>query len=211
MNPEQAFLQAIVAHPDDAPSTVLVTMPSAKRGSVGGRVQEEAIMVIRPEEEMDYHAIWNVNRLAFGGQTEEAKLVDDLRAEGYKRLSLVAEDDGTIVGHVLFSDLAIETRDAVVDALALAPLAVAPSHQGQGIGSALVREGLRLCAEQGHRIVVVVGHPAYYRRFGFSAQLAERLASPYAGPEFMALELVLGALDGVSGKVAYPPPFGRMG
>jgi putative acetyltransferase len=168
-------------------------------------------MVIRPEEEKDYHAIWNVNRLAFGERTEEAKLVDELRDEGYNRLSLVAEDGGTIVGHILFSDLPIETRNGAVQALALAPLAVTPSRQRQGIGSALVREGLRLCAEQGHRIVVVVGHPSYYCRFGFSAQLAERLDSPFAGPEFMALELVSGALDGVSGKVAYPPPFGRMG
>jgi putative acetyltransferase len=71
----------------------------------------------------------------------------------------------------------------------------------------LVREGLRTCAEAGHRIVVVLGHPEFYPRFGFSATLAGRLRSPYSGPAFMAIELVPGALEGVEGEVRYPPPF----
>ena len=73
----------------------------------------------------------------------------------------------------------------------------------------LVREGLRACREAGHRIVVVLGHPEFYPRFGFSARLAERLKSPYSGPAFMAIELVPGALEGVEGEVRYPPPFKR--
>jgi putative acetyltransferase len=90
----------------------------------------------------------------------------------------------------------------------LAPLAVVPSHQRRGIGSLLVGEGLRACAEAGHRIVVVVGHPDFYPRFGFSAKLAERLKSPCSGPAFMTMELVAGALEDVEGEVRYPPPFG---
>ena len=122
--------------------------------------------------------------------------------------SLVAEEGGRVVGHILFSDLPIVTADGTVEALALAPLAVLPSHQRRGIGSLLVREGLRACREAGHRIVVVLGHPEFYPRFGFSAELAERLKSPFSGPAFMAAELVPGALEGVEGEVRYPPPFG---
>jgi putative acetyltransferase len=83
-----------------------------------------------------------------------------------------------------------------------------PELQRQGIGSALVRRGLEVCKEQGHRIVVVLGHPHFYQRFGFSSKVPAQLESPYSGREsFMAVELVPGALDGVTGRVQYPPPF----
>jgi putative acetyltransferase len=161
----------------------------------------------RVERAADLDAIRHVNRLAFG-QDDEASLVDALRDGGYVRVSLVAEYEGRVVGHVLFSDLPITTEAGTVPALALAPLAVLPEFQNRGIGSELVRRGLDLCRERGHRIVVVLGHPGFYPRFGFSAELATRLASPFAGGEsFMAAELVPGALDGVSGRVVYPPPF----
>ena len=163
--------------------------------------------VIRPETPADHAAIREVNRLAFGGD-DEARLVDALRDGGYVRVSLVAEEGGRVVGHILFSDLPIVTAGGTVEALALAPMAVIPSHQRRGIGSMLVREGLRACREAGHRIVVVLGHPEFYPRFGFSAKLAERLRSPFSGPAFMAVELVPGALEGVEGEVRYPPPFG---
>ena len=163
-------------------------------------------VVIRDETSDDLDAIRDVNRLAFG-QEDEARLVDALRDGGYVRVSLVAEEAGRVVGHILFSDLPIETPGGIVPALSLAPMAVIPSHQRRGIGSMLVREGLRACAEAGHRIVVVLGHPEFYPRFGFSAKMAERLRSPYSGPAFMALELVPGALEGVEGEVRYPPPF----
>jgi putative acetyltransferase len=163
---------------------------------------------VRAETPEDLEAIREVNRRAFGRE-EEARLVDALRDGGYSRLSLVAEEGGRVVGHVLFSDLPILTPQAsTLHALALAPVAVLPDRQRQGIGSRLVREGLRACAEAGHRVVVVLGHPAYYPRFGFSAQLAERLKAPFSGPAFMALELVPGALENVTGEVHYPPPFG---
>jgi putative acetyltransferase len=164
-------------------------------------------LTMREEKPEDREAIREVNRQAFGRE-DEARLVDALRAGGYVRLSLVAEEERQVVGHILFSDLPIVTQAGTVNALALAPLAVLPARQRQGIGSCLVREGLRACAEAGHRIVVVVGHPAYYPRFGFSAHLAEGLKSPFSGPAFMALELVPGALEHVTGKLCYPPPFG---
>ncbi len=112
-----------------------------------------------------------------------------------------------MIGHILFSQLPIETSGGAIEALALAPLAVVPDRQGQGIGSLLVREGLRSCREAGHRIVIVLGHPEYYPRFGFSTELAKRLNSPYSGPAFLAMELVPGPLDGVEGEVRYPTPF----
>ena len=162
---------------------------------------------IRPEAATDHDAIRHVNRLAFG-QDGEARLVDALRDGGYLRVSLVAEQAGLIVGHVLFSELPITTEAGTVPALTLAPMAVLPDYQRQGIGSVLIRRGLELCREQGHRIVVVLGHPHFYQRFGFSPKLAARLESPYSGREsFMAVELVAGALGGVAGRVQYPPPF----
>jgi putative acetyltransferase len=164
-------------------------------------------MLVRVETAADHEAVRQVNRLAFGKE-DEGRLVDELREGGYTRLSLVAEDSGQIVGHILFSDLTIHTPSGVVNSLALAPMAVVPGHQRQGVGSALVREGLRLCKEQGHQIVVVLGHIEYYPRFGFSPELAEQLVcSFYSGPALMALELVPGALQGVSGELKYTPPF----
>jgi putative acetyltransferase len=128
---------------------------------------------------------------------------------GYLRVSLVAEQAGQVVGHILFSDLPIITNAGTVPALALAPMAVLPAFQKQGVGSALVRKGLEECRHKGHKIAVVVGHPHFYPRFGFSSKLAAHLVSPFSGREsFMALELVAGSLDGVKGRVQYPPPFG---
>jgi predicted N-acetyltransferase YhbS len=162
---------------------------------------------VREETAGDLEAIREVNRRAFG-RADEARLVDALRDGGYARLSLVAEEGGQVVGHVLFSDLPIVTQTGTLHALALAPVAVLPERQRQGIGSRLIREGLRACARAGHRVVVVLGHADYYPRFGFSAQLAERLQAPYSGPSFMARELEPGALADVTGQVRYPPPFG---
>jgi putative acetyltransferase len=164
--------------------------------------------LIRPETSADYEAIRHVNRLAFG-QDDEAHLVDALREGGYVRLSLVAEQAGQVVGHILFSDLPIITNVGTVPGLALAPMAVLPEFQRQGIGSVLVRRGLEACRDQGHKIVVVLGHTHFYPRFGFSPKLTAHLESPFSGKDsFMAVELVPGALDGVKGRVQYPPPFG---
>jgi putative acetyltransferase len=162
---------------------------------------------LREEQPADRSAVYEVVRRAFG-QDAEAQLVDRLRDGGYSRLSLVAEtDDGQIVGHILYSELPIVGSAGTTPALALAPMAVLPEHQSQGIGSALIRRSLDICRERGHKIVLVLGHKDYYPRFGFSSQLALPLESPYASESFMALELTPGALAGVQGRVEYAPPF----
>lgn len=166
---------------------------------------------VRAETEMDYEAIREIDKLAFG-QDDEVKLVDELRAGGFSPIHLVAEVGGRVVGHVLFSDLGIQTERGRVSALALAPLAVLPEFQKRGIGSVLVRRGLDLCRESGHRIIVVLGHSEYYPRFGFSAALAQTLESPFgSGPEHMAIELVPGAMSEVRGKLVYARPFHDLG
>jgi putative acetyltransferase len=171
-------------------------------------VTQVGALAVRPESLWDCAGIALVNDLAFGRE-EESRLVSALRKGGYGRLSLVAEENGDIVGHIYFSRLPIVNAAGVVEALALAPMAVLPSHQRRGIGTRLVKEGLRRCTEDGHKIVIVLGHADYYPRFGFSARLAEPLASPFGGgPSWMALDLVPGALNGVAGRVEYPPPFG---
>jgi putative acetyltransferase len=165
---------------------------------------------IRPETAEDYAAVHEVNALAFVREVE-ARLVEALRRmpDFIPELSLVAVEGGRVVGHILFSPLVIETKDGAFPALALAVLAVRPEFQRQGIGSALVRDGLERCRSLGHRIVVVIGHPEYYPRFGFSPARARGLEVPFPVPDeaFLALELVPGALDGVAGMVKYPPPF----
>lgn len=167
----------------------------------------ESAPIMRPEVSADHVAIFEVNRLAFG-QPAEARLADSLRDGGHVRVSLIAEKDGQVVGHILFSDLPIITKAETIPALALAPLAVHPDFQRQGIGSALVRVGLELCRNQGHRIVTVLGHPNFYPRFGFSAKLAESVSSPFGGGEaWMALEFAAGSLKDVVGRAEYPPPF----
>jgi len=161
---------------------------------------------VRDEQSEDEAAIRIVHERAFG-QPDEADLVDALRLGGYVKVSLVAEADGQVVGHILFTDLPIQTDAVVIPALALAPMGVLPEYQRQGLGSALIGSGLESCHDRGYQAVVVLGHPNYYPRFGFSAELARQIESPYAGEAFMATELVPGCLDGVKGRVTYAAPF----
>ena len=173
-------------------------------------VSMEMIIRIRPEEDGDQQGIWAVNEAAFEGEAE-AHLVQDLRRRGYVEVSLVAQRDGQIVGHILFSRLPIITAGRIVPAVSLAPMAVLPGYQRQGIGSRLVAAGLNACREKGHRIAIVLGHPGFYSRFGLSPELAKFLESPYSKSKaWMAAELVPGALEGVSGRVKYPPPFSAL-
>jgi putative acetyltransferase len=161
---------------------------------------------IRAERPGDVPAVREVNRLAFG-RGDEARLVDDLRSGTYARISLVASREDKIIGHAMFSALSIETEYGSVEALALAPVAVVPKAQRQGVGSALIREGLQRCGDLGHSIVIVLGEPDYYSRFGFSSTLTRKLRSQYSGEAFMALELTPRALNDVEGDVRYSPPF----
>ena len=152
-------------------------------------------------------AIRAVNEAAFG-RADEADLVDSLRREGVVLLSLVAEAERQIVGHLLFSRMSIETASGQIAAAALAPIAVLPDYQRQGIGEKLIRYGLDLLRGRGEPIVIVLGHPDYYARFGFSSGMARSLESPFPPEAFMAMELRSGALDGVRGKVKYAAAFG---
>jgi putative acetyltransferase len=164
------------------------------------------IRVENPTSGPEHLIIRAVNEAAFGG-SEEADLVDQLR-DGQALISLVAECESGIVGHILFSRMWIKTPSNLVPAVALAPVAVLPEHQRKGIGQSLIMHGLELLKNQGERIVVVVGHTDYYPRFGFSSAKATPLESPFPREVFMALELVDGALEGVHGAVIYPTAFG---
>ena len=163
--------------------------------------------LIREEIAADYDAILELNRLAFGGN-DEAEIVDRLRSAGIVVASLVAIENDEIVGYIMFSQLPVETAQGIIEAVSLAPMSVDPKWQRRGIGSALVRQGLERCRQRGKSIVLVVGHPGYYPRFGFSAELARNLHGPFSGDAWMALELEPGALENVKGTVRYPEAFG---
>ena len=165
-------------------------------------------MVIRAEEQRDWAAVHAVNVSAFE-TSEEANLVDALREQARPLVSLVAEDDGAIVGHIMFSPVSLAGHPSL-KIMGLAPMAVAPEHQRKGIGSALVRAGLDQCAQLGFGAVVVLGHPAYYPRFGFLSSTRFGIGCEYDVPEevFMVVELRDGFLRGASGKVKYHAAFG---
>ncbi len=161
-------------------------------------------MRLRAATADDAPAIAAVVAAAFG-RPEEAAIVQGVRDEGAVLCELVAEEAGAILGHVLFSAMRVHPSRSIA---ALGPLAVAPAAQGQGIGSELTRAGIARCRELGSLAIVVLGHPTYYPRFGFSPAAAARLASPFAGrPAFMALALTPGALDEAL-EVDYPAAFG---
>jgi putative acetyltransferase len=159
-------------------------------------------MMIRAETPADWEAVRAVNEAAFG-QPDEATLVDTLRPVAIA--SLVAEVDGDVVGHILFTPATI----GAVSAAALGPVAVQPAWQGRGIGSRLILEGLAACRHAGYGIVGLLGHPDYYPRFGFQPASRFGIRCKWDVPDeaFMALALRPGALDGVSGLFEYLPAF----
>jgi putative acetyltransferase len=176
------------------------------------------LIIIRAESEKDLHAVRLLNESAFG-RAEEAALVDALRVAAHPQVSLVACENTEVVGHIFFSPVTIEQNEDVSTAtvttaalMGLAPMAVLPQQQRQGIGSRLVREGLRECLRLGCEAVVVLGHPEYYPRFGFIPASQKGLRCEYPVPDeaFMVTELVPGALDGVRGLVKYHPEFGKV-
>lgn len=125
------------------------------------------------------------------------------------QISLVAVEADQVIGHIFFSPVTIEGEGSTTSAMGLAPMAVLPEHQRRGVGSWLVREGLRECLRMGQTVVVVLGHPEYYPRFGFIPASRVGLRSEYDVPDeaFMVLELEAGALNGRRGLVKYGPEF----
>lgn len=162
---------------------------------------------IRAERPGDRGAIHDVNRRAFGGSSE-ADLVDALRSANKVEVSLVAEEEGQVVGHILFSPVSVTTAPASFHGVGLAPMSVRPEFQHRGIGSQLVRAGLEACRQAGHDLVVVLGHVDYYPRFGFTRASDHGLDNEYLATDaFMVLELRPGALQGVNGVVKYASEF----
>lgn len=148
------------------------------------------------------------------GSTVEADLVDALRREVSPLVSLVADEDGVVLAHVMFSPVSIEGEAADVPMLmGLAPLSVRPDRQRRGIGGALIREGLEACRRRGVAAVVLVGMPEYYPSFGFVPASRVGLTCEYEVPDdvFMAIELEPGALAGRAGLVRYHSAFARAG
>lgn len=168
-------------------------------------------MRIREEAPGDIESIYRVNQQAFETNAE-AKLVDLLRVRGKAVISLIAEAGGEIVGHILFSPVSIEPPAKNWTALGLAPLAVTPSHQRQGIGGALIVAGLEHCRKLGIELVVVLGHPTYYPKFGFIKASDYDLMNEYQADEaFMVIELTPDVLKKYKGFVKFALEFDEIG
>jgi putative acetyltransferase len=162
---------------------------------------------VRAETAADHSAIASLTQTAFNSTTE-VTLINTLRQQCPQRIALVAEQHGNIVGHILFSPAALENAPGV-QLMALAPMAVSNVLQHQGVGSALVRAGLEQCRQQGATAVVVLGHPGYYPRFGFSPASEFNVRCPWQVPDntFMLLQLNGAPLNGDNSKVIYPAAF----
>jgi putative acetyltransferase len=165
---------------------------------------------VRPETRTDFGDVRSVHERAFAPSHEEADLVDALRGSGVHvpELCLVAVRAGAVVGHIAFSEARLDSGHPV---LALAPMGVLPEHQRQGVGSALVSEGLRRAADMDFPLVVVVGHPEYYPRFGFEPADALGVRAPFAVPaEAWMLRRLPAYRPDARGTVAYPGAFASL-
>ena len=166
------------------------------------------MLTLRGETPEDIPAIHHINTAAFG-RPNEANLVDALRRNNALTISLVAIQDGHIVGHIAFSPVTITSSTATYEALGLAPMAVLPDYQRRGIGSQLVEAGLTACRHTSYGVVVVLGHPNYYPRFGFTPAKPLGVVWEHDAPEeaFMVKEIQEGALPQTRGVVKYRPEF----
>lgn len=162
------------------------------------------MMIVRLEMPGDVVAIRIVEEIAFG-RRDEARLVDDLRAAGDAVFSHIAVDDGIVAGHAMFSRL-----QAPFPALALGPVAVLPEYRRRGIASQLIREGIARSEAAGWAAIIVLGDPAFYRRFGFDVGKARGFSSPYAGPHLMALSLGMNELPADTGIIEYARAFASL-
>ncbi len=169
-------------------------------------------MRVRDEIAADHSAVHAVLAAAFPSDAE-ARLVDALRGRTEPQVSLVAVDSSDrVIGHILFTPVEIRDGAHRSRAMGLAPLAVSPECQRTGIGSALVAAGLSACAAADEHVVVVLGHPDYYPRFGFRRAWDFGLyyGSPGPNPAFMVCEMEHGALGGRNGEVVYHAAFGSL-
>lgn len=169
-------------------------------------------MIVRTETPADYKGVYQVNVKAFGDREDEARLVEKIRdSEGFiPELSLVAEQEKEIVGHLLLSKASVQDGENTYDVIALAPIAVMPFVQKQGIGKALIREGLDRCRTLGYSLVFLIGHPEYYPKFGFqpAGQYGFELKQFEVSEEvFMVCELKAGERKKLKGELKYPPTF----
>jgi len=167
------------------------------------------MITIRSEQPDDVTAVYSINGKAFG-QTTEANLVDTLRAACPHALSLVALSDGQVVGHILFTPVTIQGAKGEIQGMGLAPMATAPERQRQGIGSRLIEAGLKVLRQQACPFVIVLGHPAYYPRFGFVPASGHGLACQWEGvpgEAFMVLIPDKAFMAGVSGVARYRDEF----
>jgi len=165
---------------------------------------------IRKEKRDDYPIITEVLSLAFG-RKNEGHLVERLRVNPsfLPELSIVAEIESSIIGHILFFPVSIVSGNVRLPSLALAPISVVPDYQGRGVGKELIEYGLKRSAELGSKSVIVLGHAAYYPRFGFRPASKWYIKAPFEVPDdaFLAMELVKNGLKDVSGTVEYPKEF----
>ena len=167
------------------------------------------MIAIRPEKPGDAAAVRIVNEKAFS-RPIEADLVDKLRIACPEAVSLVAESEGVIVGHILFTPVMLQTRTKSIAGMGLGPMAVVPERQNQGIGSQLVTAGLEVLRQQACPFVVVLGHPEYYPRFGFAPASRQGIHCPWEGvPDnvFMAIALDETAMSVASGVARYRDEF----
>lgn len=163
-------------------------------------------LIIRRETPADIPGVRVVNEAAFETGAEAA-LVDRLRENGKFTLSLVADIEGEIAGHILFTDIELEPGGVEARMLGLAPMAVHPNLQRLGIGSGLVRRGLENCRELGYRGVVVLGHPDFYPRFGFAPASRHGITCIYGAPDEAFMALALDDADLPKGRALYQPEF----
>lgn len=164
-------------------------------------------MLIKNATDSDLKDVLRIHAEAFG-HNKESNLVKELLSDGSARplLSLLAIDNEEAVGHILFTTVRITENEGAISAMILAPLAILPDAQGKRVGGTLIKEGLRHLSELNIDLVFVLGHPAYYPRFGFRPAGSRGLEAPYPVPEkdaaaWMVQELRPGVIGNVNGKI----------